>query len=244
MKQKYTYLIVIFLIVASFIAYGQILGNGFVNFDDHSYITENSHIKSGITPESIKWAFTSVFHSNWHPLTLLSHMLDWSLFGANASGHHLINLLLHIGSVLFLFFFLNKTTRSLWSSAFVAALFALHPLRVESVAWAAERKDVLSVFLGLASIYAYACYAESCKLSQYFLCLVLFALSLLAKPMLVTLPFVLLLLDYWPLSRWQNALKDEGERYNIVPIEKETPTPIKSRSHFIDRLLWEKVPFV
>ena len=227
-KKKYTYLIVIFLIVASFAAFGRIADNYFVNFDDQEYITENNHIKSGINPESIKWAFTSVVLANWHPLTLLSYMLDWSLFGANASGHHLINLFLHIGNVLFLFFFLNRTTKSLWASAFVAALFGLHPLRVESVAWAAERKDVLSMFFGLASIYAYAFYVESYKLSQYFLCLVLFALSLMSKPMLVTLPFILLLLDYWPLGRWQKALSARAE----------------SCYKFTGKLLWEKVPFI
>ncbi|MGA2782101.1 MAG: tetratricopeptide repeat protein [Smithella sp.] len=235
MKKKYTYFIVIFLIVASFTAYGRILGNGFINFDDHQYITENNHIKSGINSESIKWAFTAFFYGNWHPLTLLSHMLDWSLFKDHAGGHHLISLLLHIGTILLLFFFLNRTTKSLWPSAFVAAFFALHPLRVESVAWAAERKDVLSMFFGLASIYAYACYAESYKLSKYFLCLILFALSLMAKPMLVTLPFVLLLLDYWPLGRWKK----------IDPlIEKEISAPVKNRGHLIGRLLWEKSPFI
>jgi protein O-mannosyl-transferase len=132
-EEKIHCLIAIFLIVASFIAYARILGNDFVNFDNRLCITENNHIKSGINLESIKWAFTAVDDANWHPLTLLSHTLDWSLFGANASGHHLINLLLHISSVLFLFFFFEKTTKSLWPSAFVAALFALHPLRVESV---------------------------------------------------------------------------------------------------------------
>jgi tetratricopeptide (TPR) repeat protein len=148
---------------------------------------------------------------------------------------HLISLLLHIGIILLLFFFLNRTTKNLWPSAFVATFFALHPLRVESVAWAAERKDVLSMFFGLASIYAYACYAESYKLSKYFLCLTLFALSLMAKPMLVTLPFVLLLLDYWPLGRWKK----------IYPlIEKETSAPVKSCGHLIGRIFWEKSPFI
>ncbi len=228
MKNKYTYLIVIFLIAASFFAFGRIVGNEFVNFDDYAYITENNYIQSGINLESIKWAFSDVFLANWHPLTLLSHALDWSLFGANAAGHHLINLLLHIGSVLLLFLFLNRMTKNLWSSAFVAALFALHPLRVESVAWAAERKDVLSMFFGMASIYAYAYYLESSKLSRYFLCLILFALSLMSKPMLVTLPFVLLLLDYWPLGRWQKVLSAPTERHYKIA----------------GRLLWEKAPFV
>lgn len=160
MDKKYKYLIIVLLIVFSSIAYGRILGNDFINYDDNKYITENNHVKEGINTKSIIWAFTATYFSYWHPLTWLSHMLDWSLFGANASGHHLISLLLHIGAVLFLFLFLNKTTKSLWPSAFVAAVFALHPLRVESVAWAAERKDVLSMFFGMATLYAYAYYVE------------------------------------------------------------------------------------
>jgi regulator of sirC expression with transglutaminase-like and TPR domain len=264
MNKKYTYLIVIFLIVTSGVAFGRIAGNDFINFDDNKYITENNHIKLEINKESFHWAFTTTYFSYWHPLTWLSHMLDWSLFGANASGHHLISLLLHIGSVILLFLFLNKTTHNLWPSAFAAAFFALHPLRVESVAWAAERKDVLSMFFGMSAIYAYAFYAENHgyetpqqaletdskarggvlnpplrgivqltnsatlrfrnwsfnnkKLSRYFLCLILFALGLMSKPILVTLPFVLLLLDYWPLKRWP----------------KETT----------GRLIMEKVPFL
>jgi 4-amino-4-deoxy-L-arabinose transferase-like glycosyltransferase len=132
---------------------------------------------------------------------MISHMLDWSLFGANASGHHLVSLLLHTGAVIFLFLFLNKTTNNIWPSAFAAALFCIHPLRVESVAWAAERKDVLSMFFGMACLYAYALYVEKSRLSSYLLCLALFVLSLMSKPMLVTLPFLLILLDYWPLGR-------------------------------------------
>ncbi|MCX5848922.1 MAG: tetratricopeptide repeat protein [Deltaproteobacteria bacterium] len=228
MKKRYNYLIIIFLIVASFAAFGRITGNDFINFDDPIYITDNNHIKSGINPGSIKWAFSAFVSSNWHPLTWLSHMLDWNLFATNASGHHLVNLLLHIGSVLFLFFFLNRATKSLWSSAFAAAFFALHPLRVESVAWAAERKDVLSMFFGMASIYVYALYVENYKLPRYFFCLILFILSLMSKPILVTLPFVLLLLDYWPLGRWQRALS----------------SPAESRFKITGRLVWEKAPFI
>jgi protein O-mannosyl-transferase len=124
MNKKYTYLIVILLIVSSFAAFGRILGNDFIKLDDDLYITENNHIKSGINPESIKWAFTAVVSANWHPLTLLSHTLDWRLFGANASGHHLVSLLLHISAIIFLFLFLYKTTNNIWSSAFAAAFFA------------------------------------------------------------------------------------------------------------------------
>ena len=223
MKKKYIYLIIIFLTVASCAAFGRIAGNDFINLDDNIYIAENYHIKSGITTESIKWAFGSFVSKNWHPLTWISLMLDYRLFGANAGGYHLVNLLMHIGSVLFLFLFLNRMTKSPWSSAFAAALFALHPLRVESVAWVAERKDVLSMFFGMAALYAYAFYAESLKLSRYFICLILFIMSLLSKSMLVTLPFILLLLDYWPLGRWQKALDNKP---------------------LMGRLLWEKVPFL
>lgn len=199
-------LIVIVLIVACCIAFGRIAGNDFINFDDQGYITENDNIKSGFNVESIKWAFTAIVVSNWHPLTLISHMLDWSLFGANAGGHHLISLILHIASVIFLFLFLNKTTNNFWPSLFAAAFFALHPLRVESVAWAAERKDVLSMFFGTACLLMYAFYVEKQKALHYIACLILFTLGLMSKPMLVTLPFAMMLLDYWPLERWQKAL--------------------------------------
>ncbi|MGA2780977.1 MAG: tetratricopeptide repeat protein [Smithella sp.] len=227
-NKKYTYFIIIFLIVTSCAAFGRIASNDFINFDDNKYITENNNIQSGINPESIKWAFTSLDVFYWHPLTWLSHMFDWSLFGANASGHHLVSLLLHIGAVIFLFLFLNKTTNNIWPSAFAAAFFALHPLRVESVAWAAERKDVLSMFFGMVCLYAYAFYAENLKLSRYFLSLILFALALMSKPMMVTLPFILMLLDYWPLGRWQKAM-DESAR---------------KKFNSARGLIWEKIPFI
>ncbi len=169
MNKKPSYFIIIFLIVASCAAFGRIGSNGFINYDEILYITKNGHIQQGLNPESLKWAATAIVASNWHPLTLLSHMLDWSLFGANPSGHHLVSLLFHIGAVIFLFLFFNKTTNNIWPSAFAAAFFALHPLRVESVAWAAERKDVLSMFFGMACIYSYAFYVERSKLTPYFL---------------------------------------------------------------------------
>lgn len=226
MNKKHIYLVVIILIVACSISYSRILSNDFIHFDDNLYITENDHVQSGINPASIRWAFTAFHSQNWIPLTWLSHMLDWSLFGGDPVFHHLVNLLLHIGAVIFLFLFLNRTTQSLWLSAFAAALFALHPLRVESVAWAAERKDVLSMFFGMAGIYVYSFYTDSLSLSRYCLCLILFALSLLSKSMLVTLPFVLLLLDYWPLKRWpgQTSITNQSDRNEI------------------GRLIWEKTP--
>jgi len=205
MHKKYSYIIISLLIIVSLAAFGRIAGNHFINLDDPGYITKNYIVQNGLNLENIKWAFTTTYLAFWHPLTWLSHMLDWSIFGAYAGGHHLTSLFLHIGTVLFLFLFLNKTTKNIWAAAFAAAFFAIHPLRVESVAWASERKDVLSLFFGMAGIYSYAFYAESSKRSGYFLCLILFALSLMAKPMTVTLPFVLLLLDYWPLQRFTKA---------------------------------------
>lgn len=224
--KNYSCMIVIFLIIASCFAFGRIAGNDFINYDDKGYITENNHIQSGINAESIKWAFTAEVEANWHPLTMLSHMLDWQIFGENASGHHLVSLLLHIGAVVFLFLFLNKTTNDIGPAVFAVAFFAVHPLRVESVAWVAERKDVLSIFFGMASIYTYAFYVQSSKISQYLLCLIFFTMSLMSKPMLVTLPFVLLLLDYWPLGRWQKILS----------------SPAENRLYSMGRLIYEKTP--
>jgi len=211
-------LIIILLIVVSCAAFGRIAGNDFITLDDAEFIYENSHVKSGINSESIKWAFTDVVNGNWHPLTFISHTLDWSLFGAAASGSHLVSLLLHIGAVIFLFLFLNKTTNNIWPSAFAAAFFALHPLRVESVAWATERRDVLSMFFGMATLYAYAFYAENSRISRYLPCLILFACSLMSKQMMVTLPFVLMLLDYWPLGRWQKTMAGKliGEKIPFI----------------------------
>ena len=227
MKKKFFYLVIILLIIASCAAFGRIAGNDFINYDDDLYITENSHIQSGINQESIKWAFITVHSSYWHPLTWFFHMLDWKLFGANASGHHLISLIFHIGAVILLFLFLNKTTNNIWPAAFAAAFFAIHPLRVESVAWAAERKDVLSMFFGMATLYAYAFYVERSKLSKYILCLILFSLAVMSKPMMVTLPFVLILLDYWPLKRWQILSTSEGNEWKKA-----------------GRLVLEKIPFI
>jgi tetratricopeptide (TPR) repeat protein len=227
MNKKYTYLIAISLIVASLVAFGRISSNGFINYDEELYITKNDHVKSGLNLETIKWSWTAVVCSNWHPLTLISHAMDWSIFQDNAGGHHFVSLILHIASVLLLFLFLNKSTKNLWPSAFAAAFFALHPLRVESVAWAAERKDVLSMFFGMASIYVYAFYAENHKLSNYLLCLILFTFSLMSKSMLVTLPLVLLLLDYWPLKRWG-----------------KTPADDSKASRILKTLIMEKFPFI
>ena len=227
MNKKYTYLIIICLTVASLATFGRILGNDFINFDDTVFIIENQNIQSGFTLQSIQWAFSTIHHSYWHPLTWLSITLDWSLFGSNAGGHHLVSLFLHIGAVVMLFLFLYKTTNNIWPSAFAAAFFAFHPLRVESVAWTAERKDVLSMFFGMSTLYAYSFYAEKSNLFRYFLCLGLFICSLMSKPMMVTIPFVLLLMDYWPLGRWPVLLFSSGRAWKSAGV-----------------LIQEKIPFL
>jgi protein O-mannosyl-transferase len=195
-------LICLLLALVILAVYYQVHNFSFINYDDPIYVSENSNLHPGLTLNSIKWAFTSGYAGNWHPLTWLSHMLDWQFFGSNPAGHHLTNLLFHIANTLLLFLVLKKMTSAIWQSAFVAALFALHPLHVESVAWISERKDVLSTFFWLLTMWAYIRYVKNLKLKWYLISLVLFALGLMSKPMLVTLPFVLLLLDYWPLERF------------------------------------------
>ena len=162
---------------------------------------QNAHVQAGLTPASIKWAFTAVVSANWMPVTLLSHMLDCQLFGMDSGMHHLVNVLFHMLAALLLFAFLRRATGARWPSAFVAFMFALHPLHVESVAWIAERKDVLSAFFFFLALYAYVRYAESPSVRRYLLVVVPFCLGLMSKPMLVTFPFTLLLFDVWPLRR-------------------------------------------
>lgn len=181
--------------------YGQVVGHQFISYDDRTYVTENAVVLEGLTWHGICWAFTTTIDANWLPLTWLSHMLDVQLFGTNPAGHHLVNVAIHCANALILFAFLSRMTGSPWRSAVVAALFALHPLRVESVAWVAERKDVLSAFFAFLAIYAYCRYAECPGVARYLVVILLFAFGLMSKPMIVTLPFLLLLLDFWPLRR-------------------------------------------
>jgi len=193
--------IYLLLILTILVAYWQVKDFEFVGYDDGLYVTENSHVQAGLTCESIKWAFTTFHAGNWHPVTWLSHMLDIELYGLNPMGHHWTNLQIHIINTLLLFFILQYMTGALWQSAFVAALFALHPLHVESVAWVAERKDVLSTFFGMLTILAYIKYVKKRNFLRYSLIFIFLSLGLMAKPMLVTMPFVLVLLDFWPLER-------------------------------------------
>ena len=191
----------LFLIVATLATYSDLINHQFINYDDDIYVTDNPPVQRGLTFEGVSWAFTTMHSGNWHPLTWLSHMLDCQLFGLNPGEHHLTNVVLHVANSLLLFLWFLYVTRTLGCSFLVAALFALHPMHVQSVAWVAERKDVLSTCFWLLTMWAYVWYVESPRLRRYVLILVCFSLGLMAKPMLVTLPVILLLLDYWPLGR-------------------------------------------
>ena len=201
-KRKQILSVCIFLAVASLMAFWQVNHCDFTNIDDPRYVTANNAVQNGLTMEGIRWAFMTLYAEFWHPLTWLSHMLDVDLFGLEPRGHHLTNLLFHLANTLLLFLVLQRMTNAVWQSAFAAALFALHPLRVESVVWVAERKDVLSAFFWMLTMGAYVSYVERPRFSKYLAVLLCFILGLLTKPMLVTLPFALLLLDYWPLRRF------------------------------------------
>src|SRR6476620_2131702 len=208
------------LMAVTWAVFGQTLTHDFVNFDDHVYVYENPLIVRGLSVEGIIGAFTHAHALNWHPLTTLSHMLDCQLYGLKAGGHHLTNIILHTISVLLLFLMLKQITGALWESAFVAAFFAIHPLHVESVAWIAERKDVLSAVFFMLTLAAYARYARARSTPRYLLVALLFACGLMSKPMLVTLPFVLLLLDYWPLGRLEDQKSEVGSRLRRLIAEK------------------------
>ena len=246
----------IFLAAVVWVVFGQTLRHDFVNYDDDVYVYENPEVTQGLTLRGIVWAFSHVYAGNWHPLTWISHMLDCQWYGLHPGGHHLTSVLLHAATAILLFLVLRRMTGALWRSAFVAAVFAIHPLRVESVAWVAERKDVLSGVFFMLTIGAYVRYAEgvtggtwqvtrtqgaaaapglSCVTRHttlfYGLVLMFFALGLMCKPMLVTLPCVLLLLDYWPLGR----MADGGWQ------ERRSGVPVPQRST-LNHLLYEKLP--
>jgi len=256
-KELLCFHFVCFLLAAvTLLCYWPVTHHDFINFDDHEYITENLHVKAGLTWENVTWAFRTGYFCSWHPLTWISHMADCQIYGLSPGGHHLTNLLFHVANTLLLFLLLHRMTGALWRSAFVAALFGWHPLHVESVAWASERKDVLSTFFFLLTLTAYARYVQTRvqvphrafsipypeatiqkpppgtpsplrrprSAAYYLLALFLFALGLMSKPMVVTLPFVLLLLDYWPLQRFQ---------FSTVNFQLST----------FARLVLEKLPF-
>ena len=209
-KTVRTQLVLKFAICAALIAitwavFGQTVGHEFVNFDDPIYVSENDNVRAGLNWRGVAWAFTHIHSHNWHPLTTMSHMLDCQLFGLKPGAHHFVNFLLHSANVVLLFVLLAQITGRLWRSAFVAAVFAIHPLRVESVAWISERKDVLSGLFFVLTLLAYFYYTRKPVVGRYLTVSILFACGLMSKPMLITLPIVLLLLDYWPLNRFERS---------------------------------------
>ena len=274
-----TLLILFGLVLLTLVCYWPVTAYEFINYDDDQYVWKNPGVMQGLSPESIRWAFTTFHATNWHPLTWLSHQLDWQLFGPKAGMHHLTSLLIHCANVILLFLVLlqltdanrgaqrhdpdtailrHPDTSTIWACAFVAAIFAVHPTHIESVVWVSERKDVLSTFFWLATMGAYARYAGRVPGSGfrvpgwYVVALVCFALGLMAKPMLVTLPFVLLLLDYWPLNRCQvsgvrcQEEQESGKKESsLKPETRNLNTSSPPRSHTpIPLLVLEKLPFL
>ncbi|MBI4463123.1 MAG: tetratricopeptide repeat protein [Acidobacteria bacterium] len=223
------------LIAANLAVYASVRHFGFVSFDDPVYVSDNAHIQDGLTWHGMSWAFTASEGGNWNPLVWFSHMLDIQIYGLNPGPHHVTNLLLHIANTLLLFGLLYRMTGAMGRSAFVAGLFGLHPLHVESVAWVSERKDVLSTLFWMLTLWGYIGYVRRPKLGRYLVVLLLFTVGLMAKPMLVTLPFALLLLDYWPLGRVTLVARPATRPgWAIFPDQRST----------LRRLLWEKVPLL
>ena len=231
-KKRVTLLIYIALAAATFVAYEPIRHNGFVGYDDTEYIVKNPHITGGITQQSVTWAFTRPYASNWHPLTWISHILDYQVFGLNPFGHHLVSVAFHIVNAMLLFWVLTDITGATWASAFVAAVFAVHPVQVESVAWAAERKTVLSGLFWLLTMAAYVRYTRQPVFGRYILVLLVFGLCIMTKPIVVTLPLVLLLLDYWPLERvrWGQSVGAASKSAKWLIVEK---IPLLAMSVFL-----------
>lgn len=230
MKQHPNLVICLLLSAVVLLIYGQVFTHDFINFDDQAYVYQNELVKAGLSLKGVVWAVTANQEGSWHPLTWLSHMLDCELFGLHAGWHHLVNVLLHLLNTWLIFFLLRRITGAFWKSCIIAALFALHPLHVESVAWIAERKDVLSTLFWLLTLWSYILYVKETGKRWYILSLLFFALGLLSKPMLVTLPFVLLLLDFWPLRRFSRAPLDTSKGARPEPA--------------FSRLLLEKIPFL
>lgn len=215
-RARFSLAVVLILALLAAAVFGQVAGHAFLNYDDASYVTRNPWVMNGLTTRTLSWAFTSFYAVNWHPITWLSHALDVQLFGLRPGPHHLVNVFLHAANATLLFLVLSKMTGILLPSALVATLFLIHPLHVESVAWVAERKDVLSALFFMLTLAAWLRYVHRRSTSRYLLAILVFALGLMSKPMLVTLPFVLLLLDFWPLARW-GRIAGPGVRPSLFP---------------------------
>ena len=236
-KEFQARLLGLLLLALIFCVYWKVIDFDFILFDDPGYVLDNDHVRAALTWPGFLWAFTTFSLSNWHPLTWLSHMLDVQLFGLNPAGHHLMSVIIHSVNSLLLFLLLRETTGCLFRSFMVAILFALHPLHIESVVWISERKDLLCAFFGLMSILYYVRYVRNSSKSGYMASLLFFLLGLMSKPMIVTLPFVLLLLDFWPLGR----LASGGVAKPALPCESE-PVPYTPAVHG-RQLVYEKIPF-
>src|SRR5437867_1288876 len=221
------------LAAITWLVFGQTLRHKFVTYDDPQYVYENAKVAAGVSLEGVSWAFTHTIAGNWHPLTTVSHMFDCQLYGLKPAGHHFTNVLLHTIAVILLFLVLRQMTGTLWRSAFVAALFAIHPLHVESVAWISERKDVLSAVFFILTLGAYIRYVRKPSVTSYLLVVLLFALGLMSKPMLVTVPFVLLLLDYWPLGRIRGPARAQAMAWRAAASDRWST---------VSRLVTEKIP--
>jgi len=217
------------LMVMTAAVFSPVLFHEFINYDDTDYITENPKVLSGWTKEGLAWAFKTRLHAHWHPLTWLSHMTDYALFGSNPMGHHLTSLLLHLANTVILFWVFYRMTGAVYQSAFMAALFAIHPLHVETVAWTADRKDVLCAFFWLTGLWLYVRYTEKPTVPRYLLIIMVFVLSLMAKSMAVTLPLVLLILDFWPLNRFEPNRNNTLKTIKNARISRLTHSPLFAR---------------
>src|SRR5262245_44787230 len=239
-SKRFDWLVALALAVVTAAVYWEVRGHLFVNYDDTIYVTNNRQVCSGISWNTVAWAFKTTADGNWIPLTWLTHILDFQLYGLIAGGHHLTSLFIHLVNVVLLFWVLKRLTAALWRSAFVESRFAIHPLNVQSVAWIAERKNILCAFFWMLAILAYSWYAVKPGWKRYVSVLLLFALGLMSKSMIVTLPFVLLLLDYWPLGRLsrikRNSSADEGRL-------SKWPAPNDGGGRVL-RLILEKVPLL
>jgi tetratricopeptide (TPR) repeat protein len=248
-RTKFAVVGCLFLVIGTFAIYSSTLRHPFVSYDDRDYVTQNNHVQQGLTAKTLAWAFTTTEADNWHPLTWLSHALDCQVYGLNPFGHHLTNILLHLFNVILLFLILARSTGSPGRSLLVAALFALHPLNVESVAWVAERKNVLSTLFFLLTLGAYGWYAVKPNLKRYLSVCALFGLGLAAKPMVITLPFVLLLVDFWPLQRiqWPGEIPSpiRSRKNRKRQAEDSVPeTTLRVRQATFSHLVLEKLPLL